>query len=125
MASRLDASENDGTISRTVKAPVFCLENEIQTHRANVLICDIEGGEVDLFMQSDLTGISKIIVETHWWVGESETAELMRKLISDGFCIDEGLSCLQVRVLRRQQAPLISRDEELIDGQAVGITKLT
>jgi len=39
------------------RVPVFCLEDEIEAHRANVLICDIEGGEVDLRMQSDLAGI--------------------------------------------------------------------
>lgn len=101
LASRLDASENDEGISKKVEVPVFCLEDEIEAHRANVLICDIEGGEVDLLTESDLTGISKIIVETHWWAGDSETAEMMRKLISAGFSIDQDLSCPQLRVLRR------------------------
>jgi len=27
--------------------PVFCLEEEIEVHRANALICDINGGEVE------------------------------------------------------------------------------
>ena len=37
-----------------------------KAHRAKVLICDIEGGEVDLLMQSDLARIKKIIIETHY-----------------------------------------------------------
>jgi FkbM family methyltransferase len=100
-ASRLHASEHDESISKKVQVPVFCLEDEIEAHRANVLICDIEGGEVDLLMQSDLTGIRKIIIETHWWVGERETDEMMSKLISDGFSIDLGLSAGDVKTLRR------------------------
>lgn len=101
-ASRLHASEQDETIIRKVQVPVFCLEDEIEVHRANVLICDIEGGEVDLLMQSDLTGIKKIIIETHYgWGGERETDEMMRKLITDGFSIHLGLSGQQVITLRR------------------------
>jgi FkbM family methyltransferase len=101
-ASRLHASEHDENILKKVQVPVFCLEDEIEVHRANVLICDIEGGEVDLLMQSDLTGIRKIIIETHYgFVGESETDEMMRKLISDGFSIHLGLSGQNVTTLRR------------------------
>jgi hypothetical protein len=98
----LHASEHDESILKKVQVPVFCLEDEIEAHRANVLICDIEGGEVDLLMQSDLTGIRKIIIETHYgFVGESETEEMMRKLISDGFSIHLGLSGQNVTTLRR------------------------
>jgi hypothetical protein len=40
--------------------------------------------------------------ETHYgFVGESETDEMMRKLISDGFSIHLGLSGQQVTTLRR------------------------
>jgi hypothetical protein len=76
-ASRLRASEHDENILKKVRVPVFCLENEVETHRANVLICDIEGGEVDLLMRSDLGGITKIIIETHYgFAGERETDEM-------------------------------------------------
>jgi FkbM family methyltransferase len=101
-ASRLHASEDDESILKKVQVPVCCLEDEIEVHRANVLICDIEGGEVELLLESDLTGIRKIIIETHYgWVGERETDEMMRKLISDGFSIHLGLSGQQVITLRR------------------------
>jgi FkbM family methyltransferase len=101
-ASRLQASEHDESILKMVQVPVFCLEDEIEVHGANVLICDIEGGEVELLMESDLRSIRKIIIETHYgWVGEQETDEMMRKLISDGFSIHLGLSGQQVITLRR------------------------
>jgi FkbM family methyltransferase len=101
-ASRLHASEHDENIVRKVQVPVFCLEDQIEAHRANVLICDIEGGEVDLLMHSDLRGIRKIIIETHYgWVGERETDEMIRKLVLEGFCIHLGLSGQQVFTLRR------------------------
>jgi FkbM family methyltransferase len=101
-ASRLRASEHDESILKKVQVPVFCLEDEIAVHRANVLICDIEGAEVELLLESDLTSIRKIIIETHYgWVGERETDEMMRKLILDGFFIHLGLSGQQVMTLRR------------------------
>ena len=98
----MSASEDDEGISKKVQAPVFCLEDEIKVHRANVLICDIEGGEVDLIMQSDLTGISKIIIEIHYgWAGQRETDEMIRKLNSDGFSIQPALSGHSVIALWR------------------------
>jgi FkbM family methyltransferase len=101
-ASRLHASEHDENIVKKMQVPVFCLEDEIEIHRANVLICDIEGGEVDLLLHSDLKGIKKIIMETHYgWVGEQETDEMIRKLIVDGFSIHLGLSGQHVTTFRR------------------------
>jgi len=52
-------------------------------------------------MRSDLAGITKIVIETHWRVGEQETDEMMRKLISDGFFINLDLSDQHVRNLWR------------------------
>jgi len=101
-ASRLHASEHDESILKKVRVPVFCLEDEIEDHRANVLICDIEGGEVDLLMQADLAGIMKIIIETHYgWADERQTDEMIRKFICEGFSIHLGLSGQQVFLLRR------------------------
>jgi hypothetical protein len=87
---------------KTVRVPVFCLEKEILAHEANVLICDIEGGEVDLLMNAGLSGISMIIIETHYWsVGKARTDAMMRKLILDGFSFDLDHSSRHVSVLRR------------------------
>jgi FkbM family methyltransferase len=101
-ASRLDASESDQHILRKVKVPVFCLEDEIQAHAATFLICDIEGGEVELLLDADLSGIKTIVMETHYSVvGEKAVDTMMRKLILEGFSIHLGYSANQIVVLRR------------------------
>jgi FkbM family methyltransferase len=101
-ASRLSIESRSDDIIDTVKVPVFCLEEQIKTHAANVFICDIEGGEIDLLMNADLTGIRAIIMETHYWAaGETATDNMMRKLIMDGFAIHLGHASPHVIVLRR------------------------
>jgi hypothetical protein len=88
--------------SKTVRIPVFCLELEIAAHKANVLICDIEGGEVELLADADLTGIRLIIMETHYWAaGEAATDAMIRNLILQGFSFHLGVSGHHVSVLRR------------------------
>jgi FkbM family methyltransferase len=101
-ASRLDASSTTPGIIKTVNVPVVCLEDEIRSHAATVLVCDIEGGETGLLMQADLAGIRLIIMETHYWAaGESATDAMMRKLIVEGFAIHLGSSGHHIMVLRR------------------------
>ena len=101
-ASRLELTDIHADIVKTVAVPVFCLEDEIAAHGANVLICDIEGGEVDLLTEADLSTIDRIIIETHYWaVGEAPTDALVRKLIIDGFSINLELSSFQILVFRR------------------------
>ncbi len=101
-ASRLDASPNTPGIIKTVQIPAFCLEDQIRSHSASVLICDIEGGEVALLAPADLSGIRIIIMETHYWAaGEAATDAMIRKLVMDGFNIHLGYSRDQVLVLRR------------------------
>jgi hypothetical protein len=101
-ASRLNASPSDPSIINTVRIPVFCLEDEIDLHRANVLICDIEGGEIDLLTEADLNGIRLVIMETHYWsTGEAAADFMVNRLIMAGFSIHLGLSGHQVIALRR------------------------
>lgn len=84
--SRLNASSEDDSIVRSVEVPVFCLEKAIEEHRATVLLCDIEGAEVELLSHANLSGIRLIVVETHYSVaGEAATQEMLRRLITSGF----------------------------------------
>jgi FkbM family methyltransferase len=102
LTSRLDASPTTAGIVKTVQVPIVCLEDAIRSHDANVLICDIEGGEAKLLMQADLVGIRLIIMETHYWAaGEAITDAMMRKLIIEGFAIHLGYSGYHIVVLRR------------------------
>ncbi|QPC91651.1 FkbM family methyltransferase [Mesorhizobium sp. INR15] len=101
-ASRLDASLTTPGIVKTVQIPIYCLEDAICTHAANVLICDIEGGETELLMEADLTAIRLIIMETHYAVsGETVTDAMMRKLVLEGFSFHLGHSGDNFVVLRR------------------------
>ncbi len=88
---------------KVVEAPVYCLEDEIAEFLgANVLLCDIEGGEIDLLIDADLSGIRLLIMETHYWMaGEAATDALVSKLIRDGFAIHLGASGEHVSVFRR------------------------
>jgi len=100
--SRLDASATTPGIVKVVEAPVYCLEDEIADLGANVLLCDIEGGEIDLLIDADLSGIRLLIMETHYWMaGEAATDALVSKLIRDGFAIHLGASGEHVSVFRR------------------------
>lgn len=101
-ASRLKADSRDADIERTILAPVHCLEAEVSGHGANVLVCDIEGGEASLLAGSDLSGIDKIILETHYWsAGRPATDAMVRDLVVRGFSIDLELSERQVLFLYR------------------------
>ncbi len=101
-ASHLHANGGSQNIIKTVKVPVACLEHEIASHNANVLICDIEGGEVDLLTEADLSGIRLIIMETHYWaVGEAATDAMIRNLILQGLSFHLAASGGQISVLRR------------------------
>ena len=92
-ASRLDANSSSDGIINTVKVPTLCLEQIISSHNATVLICDIEGGEVNLLSEADLSGIRVIIIETHYWaVGETVTDSMIRNLILQGFSLHLGAS---------------------------------
>jgi FkbM family methyltransferase len=102
-ASRLSASTADRDVVKTVQIPILCLEDVIKEHRATVLICDIEGAEVDLLSHADLAGIRLVIMETHYRAaGEVATDELVRQLIMSGFSIHLGVSHNHFLVLRRR-----------------------
>ncbi|WP_174300823.1 FkbM family methyltransferase [Caulobacter sp. S45] len=101
-ASRLDASAGSEDIVEVIQVPTLCLEDELKAHGANLLICDIEGGEVDLLIDADLSGVATILLETHYWAtGKRQASALVRKLVQDGFDIDLGLSGRHVTVFMR------------------------
>jgi hypothetical protein len=101
-ASRLGATADDPDIVEVVDIPTASLEDAIAAHRATFLICDIEGGEVELLLRADLSSIETIIIETHYWAaGKRAISDLVRKLISEGFDIDLDLSAYHVTCFRR------------------------
>lgn len=47
------------------KVPVESLHNVIAKLRPTLIVCDIEGGELELFKNADLTGVKKVYLEVH------------------------------------------------------------
>jgi FkbM family methyltransferase len=79
--------DKPGTVG-TLEVPNKCLEQVIEDFDANVLICDIEGGEIDLLSSADLSGLDRIMLEIHYWAGRAGINRMIRKIIQDGFSID-------------------------------------
>ncbi|MGB3244486.1 MAG: FkbM family methyltransferase [Sulfitobacter sp.] len=53
--------------------------------KPNVLICDIEGAEVDLIPQLDMTGLRAAVIETHpQWIGPEGMNKVMRAFMDAG-----------------------------------------
>ena len=75
--------------AKAVDVPTQCLEDAIAAHRANVLVMDIEGLEVEILETAILTGIDKIIVEIHYdKVGRERTNQAIFGLAKKGLQID-------------------------------------
>jgi FkbM family methyltransferase len=88
----VSSSALEGHGKRT-EVPALCLENEIIKAQANALVLDIEGSEVDLLLGADLSGINKIIMETHYRkAGKARTDTMVRYIINQGLHIDLALS---------------------------------
>jgi FkbM family methyltransferase len=101
-ASRLHAHAECPGIVSVLKAPLVCLEDKIAEHQADVLICDIEGGEADLLIDADLAGIKMIIMETHYWAcGRARIDAMIQFLILGGFNINLDYTSVHVVVLDR------------------------
>jgi FkbM family methyltransferase len=61
-ASSLDPSSN---CERVEKVKVENFNSVLATVRPTMIVCDIEGGELELFRNSDLSTVKKIFLETH------------------------------------------------------------
>jgi FkbM family methyltransferase len=48
-----------------VTVPAIPFTEILERHRPTFLVCDIEGGEIDLFASVPLTGIKKVLLELH------------------------------------------------------------
>jgi FkbM family methyltransferase len=48
-----------------VPVPQYSFAEAVETFAPTVIICDIEGGELDLFQNCNLRGVEKVLVEVH------------------------------------------------------------
>ena len=89
----------------TAEVATRCLEDVLAAHRANVLVMDIEGLEVDIMEEADLRAIEKMIVEIHYErTGRQRTNKAVFGLAAKGFEIDLKHSSRGVLLLTRDAA---------------------
>ncbi len=55
----------DGHDGPVCDVPAVRLSELVAEHRPDVIACDIEGGEADLFGSSDLSGVRHVMMELH------------------------------------------------------------
>lgn len=78
--------------SKPITVDSVRFDDVIAENKPDVLIMDVEGAEVSLLGQSDLSGIQHIIVELHpHIVGEDAINNLVREINTKGFSIAEQL----------------------------------
>lgn len=69
----------------SVKVDVLNAKTVFKEIKPTVVICDIEGAEVDLIPQLDLTGVRAAIIETHpQWIGPEGINKVMRAFMDAG-----------------------------------------
>lgn len=68
-----------------VKVDVLNARSVMKEIKPSVLICDIEGAEVDLIPQMDLSGLRAVIIETHpQWIGPEGINALFTAFMAAG-----------------------------------------
>ncbi len=71
-----------------VKVPTANFAEKIEEFKPNILLCDIEGGEIHLLSKTLPNCIKKIILDTHPFypeVGDDANSKLFSHLLSQGF----------------------------------------
>lgn len=89
LSSELNNSSIKKKAGESITVPVEILEDAIQQLKANVLVMDVEGAEVDILMNADLSGIEHILMETHYRkMGRKKIDEMVAHLYRVGFTVD-------------------------------------
>lgn len=86
------STRRTSSAQKAVRVPSLPLEDEIATHRANVLVFDIEGFEEEIVKYADFSGIDKVIFEIHPKVlGRDRTLDLVSTLEAKGLFLRQDL----------------------------------
>jgi FkbM family methyltransferase len=64
LSSSLDSKDGSGVVSEH-NIPVLDIKETLKRIAPSVLVCDIEGGEVDLIPEMDLSGLRAAVIELH------------------------------------------------------------
>lgn len=83
--------------NEVIEVPNMSFSQEIKTFNPTLIICDIEGGELDLFQNSTLEGVNKVYMEVHQDVlGRRGMKSLFDVMSDKGFHYDQWHSCRSV-----------------------------
>jgi FkbM family methyltransferase len=85
------STKDRGSHAETLKVQSDRLDDIVAEHRPNVVIMDVEGAEIDLLSNADLSGVRHIVVEVHPHItGDEKIAAMLARLQSIGFSrVDE------------------------------------
>lgn len=85
--------ERVADFDRIVKVKVESFSSVIASVRPTLIVCDIEGGELDLFRNADLSGVKKVFLEVHQkTLGRRGMKELFEFFHARGFHYDQAHS---------------------------------
>lgn len=93
---------NSRPYAQEIALPAFGLQNLIEELDPNVLIADIEGGEIDVFDNADLSAVRTIIIELHPLVyGNDGQQKLLKYFDAQGFRAEEDYLAGSVWIFNR------------------------
>lgn len=99
-------SEPSAATQSRINVPALRLDDLVQDCRPDVMICDIEGGEADLFGDASLDDVTHVIMELHTRVyggeGIRRTFDSMHR---QGFYYHQKLSQGDIVVFERLKSP--------------------
>ncbi|WP_171234455.1 FkbM family methyltransferase [Ruegeria sp. HKCCA6837] len=86
-ASSLSGEERAYT--EKVEVPILDFNDIVAKFAPTLIICDIEGGEADLFQQCDLRSVSHLVIEVHPGIyGQKGLARVFQAVMDQGFVLD-------------------------------------
>ncbi len=75
-----------GLEAKKIEVPSDAFDAALAEHRPDVIVMDIEGGEMDVLADTALNGVRALVIELHpHIVGEEATAALLSSLAERGF----------------------------------------
>lgn len=86
----------------TVEVPTMHFDTLLREEAIDLIVCDVEGAEADIFEGADLSGVDRIFVETHDHVtGLSGVRRLFATMHAQGFVYDPRHSTGSVVLFQR------------------------
>ncbi|MGB0507911.1 MAG: FkbM family methyltransferase [Pikeienuella sp.] len=96
------AYDTDINADQIVSTPIYVMNDVLREQGISIIICDIEGAEVDLLSNADLSNVDRIVVELHDHItGLSGIARLYAAMADKGFVYDPRCSENSVVLFRR------------------------